>query len=75
MLTRPEVLRFAMHNWLHPEFKLHWILDDNERDRLVNVLNRRMQNIASNRSTIVQPADNIEANLDNSASETEFRNC
>ena len=65
MLTNTNAQLAAV---VHPKFKCDWVLDEDERSRLVNILKRRMHSVASTAS-ISQPADNNE-NPHTSATET-----
>ena len=65
MLTNTNAQLAAV---VHPKFKCDWVLDEDERSRLVNILKRRMHSVASTAS-ISHPADNNE-NPHTSATET-----
>ena len=62
MLTNTNAQLAAV---VHPKFKCDWVLDEDERSRLVNILKRSVASTAS----ISQPADNNE-NPHTSATET-----
>jgi hypothetical protein len=42
---------------VHPKFKIDWVMDEDEKTRLLNILKRRMQSVAVQASTS-QPTDN-----------------